>query len=286
MSQPASHVTLPPLRRLMRRAAHKLLPAGVVTGPGLRQLLGVEREAGHVVDHLGSLRVEYSLSSLIGQLLFIDHRFEDDEAAFISRRLAQWPAPVLFDIGANIGLHSLRVAQAAPTARIVAFEPGRETFGMLTRNIARNELQGRIDARPLAVAERAGRATFHFCADDAYSSLVPDGRRAVQQSYEVEVIGLDEWMLAAGVERPHFIKLDVEGAEAAAIAGARQTLQHWRPELLVEIYQGDRPAGFADSLIEQIIALGYEPFVLQNGEPVPFARHDDNHFNYFFRPRR
>jgi FkbM family methyltransferase len=286
MSQSAPQTSLSPFRRLMRRIARKLLPAGAVTAPGLRHLLGVERESGHVVDRLGALRVEYSLNSLIGQLVFIDHRFEDDEAAFICRRLAQWPAPVLFDIGANIGLHSLRVAQTLPTARIVAFEPGRDTFGMLTRNIARNGMQGRIDARPLAVAEHAGRATFHFCADDAYSSLVPDGRRAVQQSYEVEVIGLDEWMLAAGVERPHFIKLDVEGAEAAAIAGARQTLQHWRPELLVEIYQGDRPAGFATGLIDQIVGLGYEPFVLQEGEPVPFARHDDNHFNYFFRPRR
>ncbi len=277
---------LPPLRRLFRRAARKLLPARGLVAPGLRQVLGVESESGRLVDRVGSLRVEYALASIIGQQLFIAGGFEDGEAEFLGERLRQFPAPVLLDIGANIGLHSLRVARALPSVRIAAFEPGRETFAMLDRNVARNGLRGQIQVYPLAVAEQPGRAQFHFCSDDAYSSLVPDGRREVRQTYEVEVTSVDEWFPRSGLERVHFIKLDVEGGEPAVIAGARRTLREWRPELLVEIYQGDRPPGFAAGLIEQICGLGYEPFVLQAGrQPVPFARHDDEHFNYFFRAR-
>jgi FkbM family methyltransferase len=285
MTQNVPTNALPPWRRVLRRAARKLLPTGGLTAPGVRQVLGVESEDGRMVDRVDQLRVEFALSSIIGQQLFIAGGFEDGEAEFLRERLAQWPSPVLLDVGANIGLHSLRVARTMPTVRIAAFEPGRETFAMLDRNVARNGLRDRIQTYPLAVAAEAGRARFHFCTDDAYSSLVPDGRRAVQQTYEVEVISLDEWVPKSGLERIHFIKLDVEGGEPEVIAGARRTLQQWKPELLVEIYQGDRRPGFATGLIEQISGLGYEPFVLQAGRPVPFVRHDDDHFNYFFRPR-
>jgi FkbM family methyltransferase len=271
--------------RFLRRAARKLLPAGWLVAPGLRQVLGLRRGEPHPVDEIAGLQIEYSLTSLIGQQLYLNGSFEDDEAQFLGRRLTQWPSPGFLDLGANIGLHCLRVASEVPLARVVAFEPARETFALLERNIARNGLGARVAARPLAVGRESGRATFHYCRDDAYSSLVPDGRRPVDQSYEVDVVSLDDWLAGANFGHVHLIKLDVEGGEMAVIAGAPRILQEMRPELVVEIFQGTRPPGFADDLIGQICAYGYDPFVLKAGQPEPFARHDDEHFNYFFQPR-
>lgn len=281
---PAPQMEAGGLRRWLRRAARKLLPARWLIAPGLRPLLGLGRSHGHILDRIEQQAVEYSLDSTIGQLLYLHGEFERPEAEFICRRLQAMPGAVMIDAGANIGLHSIKAGRLAGVGRIYAFEPARETFAMLTRNIARNNLADKITACPLALGAGAGRAQFHFCADDAYSSLIPDGRRAVSAHYEVEVAGLDGWLATANVGRVGLIKIDVEGGEAGVISGAEEMLRRQRPELLIEIFQGNRISFSAEALVRRICALGYEAFVLRAGEPVAFVRHDDEHFNYFFRP--
>lgn len=278
----------PPLgawRRLLRRGARKVLPRTWLAAPGVGQVLGLGRSHGHVLDWAGGLNVEYSLDSLIGQLLYLHGGFEESEAHFLESRLRGRPGAVFMDIGANIGLHSLRAARLETIGAVFAFEPGRATFAMLERNIARNGLGGKIRPYPLAVGAASGRAEFHFCADDAYSSLKPDQRRPVQQTYEVTVTTVDQWVQGEALARLDLIKIDVEGSEAEVIAGARETLARYRPELMVEIYQGTREGFSAEGLVREICGLGYDAFVLVEGKPVPFARHDDTHFNYHFLPR-
>ena len=70
------------------------------------------------------------------------------------------------------------------------------------------------------------------------------------------------------------------------IAGAEAVLARYRPELVVEIIQGNRSNFSAVRLVEKICSLGYEAFMLVDGIPVPFERHDDAHINYHFVPRR
>ena len=280
-----SHRPLAPWRRLLRRGARKFFPRRWLIAPGLGEVLGLGRNEGHVLDWVDDLRVEYSLDSLIGQLLYLHGGFEESEAAFLEGRLRGRPGAVFMDLGANIGLHSLRAARLENVATVFAFEPGRATFAMLERNIARNDLGGKIRPHPLAVGAANGRAEFHFCADDAYSSLKPDQRRPVQQTYEVTVTTVDDWVRAQALPRLDLVKIDVEGSEAEVIAGARETLARYRPELMVEVYQGARENFSAEGLVHEICAMDYDAFVLVEGWPVTFARHDDAHFNYLFLPR-
>lgn len=273
-------------RRWLRRAARKSFPASWLTAGGMRTLLGINRSHGHILDRLDQhLVVEYSLDSLIGQQLYIHGQFEKAETEFICRRLQALPGMALLDVGANIGLHSLQASGFPRTNPIFAFEPARQTFAMLARNIARNNLADRIRALPLAVGAAAGRAQFHYCSDDAYSSLKPDGRRAVQESYEVEIVTLDAWLAQAGIGPVGFIKIDVEGGEAEVLAGARETLSRQRPELLIEIYQGNRPGFSAEAFVREICACGYEAHVLKAGRPEAYVRHDDEFYNYYFSPK-
>ncbi|HZQ48291.1 MAG TPA: FkbM family methyltransferase [Verrucomicrobiae bacterium] len=272
--------------RLLRRAARRLLPVHVLTKRGVSSLLGIGSSHGHVVDNVDGLQMEYSLDSLIGQLLFLRGEFEKSEAAFIKRRLQHVIDAVVIDVGANIGLHSLQAARLASVRQVFAFEPAHTTFAMLERNITRNGFAEKIHAYPLAVSKQPGRAEFHFCADDAYSSLTLDGRRPVQQTYEVAVVNLDGWSKEVALDRVDFVKIDVEGSELDVIQGAEQMLARHRPELMVEVFQGSRHHFSAVDLIERIRSLGYDAYVLIEGVPVPFERHDDRHFNYHFVPSR
>lgn len=276
---------LSPSRLLARRIARRILPTRSLLWPGVRSLVGLANDNGSLIDRVNGLAVEYSLDSVIGQLVFRHGYFEPGEIDFISNRLTNLrPGAVMCDIGANIGLHSLNYGRLSAVDQVLAFEPARSVFSMLRRNIDRNHLGAKIAAYEFALSDCTGEAKFHFCADDAYSSLVPDNRRPVHQTYTVQMTSLDAWLAANPQPRIDLIKIDVEGNEPAVIRGACTTLDRYRPELVVEIYEGSRPGFSALQLIEAIAEMGYEPFVLVDGAPTPFTRHNDINYNYYFRP--
>jgi len=66
------------------------------------------------------------------------------------------------------------------------------------------------------------------------------------------------------------------------IAGGRRTLQALRPDLFVEIYGGAGSNPDPERTVAAVCALGYRAFVLVDGEPVPYVRHSDDRYNYFF----
>ncbi|MEO1063273.1 MAG: FkbM family methyltransferase [Actinomycetota bacterium] len=77
-------------------------------------------------------------------------------------------AVTVVDVGANRGYFCVQVGLRYPSASIVAYEPEEENLSLLRTNLARNDLEGRVEVRELA--------------------LVPDDRRTVQ-FYEAEFPG-------------------------------------------------------------------------------------------------
>jgi FkbM family methyltransferase len=98
---------------------------------------------------------------------------------------------------------------------------------------------------------------------------------------DVEVRTVDSFVLP----RVDFIKVDVEGAEAAALRGACDTIERHRPALLVEIDRARHTRNSFDALLGWLAARGYTPHVLAGGR---IRRSDDpwadanTHFNFLF----
>lgn len=137
------------------------------------------------------------------------------------------PRAVFVDGGANIGFYSILAARrAGPDGRIVAFEMMPDTAAMLRQNIAVNGALT-IEVVERALSDQSGRKV---CAtvepgQNGQASIVKDscnGRKTI----EVETITLDEAL--AGYGPIDLIKLDLEGAEFAALKGAQSVLARTR----------------------------------------------------------
>ena len=124
----------------------------------------------------------------------------------------------LVDCGAEIGLFSaLMVARLPQIAHVTAIEPDPAVLEILESNVGRLPVPG--EARLSAVGDTAGRGRLAHPADapsDHAQFIVSDAKGTT------EIIRIDDLNLPR--DGTLLLKLDIEGAELAALDGARQTL--------------------------------------------------------------
>ncbi|MDR2111924.1 MAG: FkbM family methyltransferase [Candidatus Accumulibacter sp.] len=113
--------------------------------------------------------------------------------------------------------------------KVYAFEPNPEAQKYLLAN-AEKYGPDRIALVPFGVGASAGRAGMVTEAGNI------GGTRLVEAADGgVPVTSLDDWCRENAV-RPDFIKMDVEGAETAALRGARQIITEYKPRLAICLY--------------------------------------------------
>jgi FkbM family methyltransferase len=184
----------------------------------------LEKLAGMLTDETSQAWLEYTLRlRLTGDYANLpapglhDQYHPDD--------LPRWPEHLRFvDGGAYTGDTLLQLAGAGYTFdAIAAFEPDLANFGKLMRNSARF---GDPVCLPCGLAERAKRIGFitGMGGGSHIDNCAPE---------QITCVALDE---ALPGFRPNLIKLDVEGAEPDALAGAARTIARHRPALAVSLY--------------------------------------------------
>ncbi len=171
--------------------------------------------------------------------------------------------PVVLDIGANIGVHSLWFSSLVGAHGVVhAFEAQRIVFQMLMGNLAINSVEN-VHARQVAIGAAPGRLrlppvdyarNWNFggmglVEEGPHPQFAPGSveRARAERGESIDVITLDSLALA----RVDFIKIDVEGMERDVLAGARATIERDRPLMQVEWLardQGALPAYLLDDL--------------------------------------
>lgn len=278
-------LTVSGLQRKLRERLAPRFGAAIFDSIVMQAMLGFEKRGAVVLDKLDQARLEYDPRSVIGNKLFIFGQFEEKEIQFFSHLLRQFDSPVVLDIGANIGLHSIRWATSCPSLRAYAFEPSRQTFSMVRNNVDRTGHSARIEVIPQAVSDQVGVGQFFHCEDDAYSSLRDTRRKRIVDSYQVDITTIDAFVFGRGLAKVDLVKIDVEGFEREVLLGGVRTLRELRPHLFVEIFAGANSNPDPEGTVEFVQSLGYDAFVFKDGVRWPFVRHSDKFFNYYFRPK-
>lgn len=139
---------------------------------------------------------------------------------------------VVFDVGANIGgISTMLSRHVGPKGQIIAFEASPRTLTELHRNLSLTH-SCNVQVISAAVAERHGDWLPFYFGDAAVSdSLIALSGR--EPSAYVPTIALDAMCEATGLE-PTVVKMDIEGAEFAALRGFERTLARLLPALVLE----------------------------------------------------
>lgn len=139
--------------------------------------------------------------------------YESDHLAALESLVR--PGMVVYDIGANVGYYTLAFSRlVGDTGRVYSFEPEANNVRLLRRHLALNQVRN-VTLIQTAVSDVDGMVGF--------SGAQSTGKIASESSYQVPSISLDGF-ISSGNPPPSFIKMDIEGAESLALAGASRLL--------------------------------------------------------------
>lgn len=159
--------------------------------------------------------------------------FEKKETDYV-RRIVK-PGWVCVDVGACFGWYSILLSRAVgSTGQVHVFEPVRSNFECLADNVALNGATN-ILLNNVALGDQPGRLQLFLPAEGVSASFQPHSSTSKCTVLEADVITLDGYAQQAGLVQLDFLKADIEGAELLLLKGGRQTLQRFRPTLLLEI---------------------------------------------------
>jgi FkbM family methyltransferase len=131
----------------------------------------------------------------------------------------------ILDVGANIGQFSAAAHDAWPSARILAFEP-------LPLAAERLERRPELEVHRVALGDHDGSTVFYPHAYSLSSSTLPVLAELRTRPWakegepiDVPMRRLDTMLASEHLDGPVLLKLDVQGAETAVLAGAPETLR-------------------------------------------------------------
>ncbi len=198
-------------------------------------------------------------------LLFAEKVYEPQITRLLSYALG--PGMVFFDVGANLGYHTLLASKrVGVSGKVHSFEPAPLQFNHLKLNIEINRADN-VAANNCAVAESSGYREL-FMSDgwnQGAHSLSKTDRQ--EHTWRVPCVSIDDYTYKTGVKKIDVMKVDVEGAELFVFKGAERVLTSSPPPLLVfEAGEGFTKAfGYSTSDVKQTVEqFGYTLYRIED----------------------
>jgi FkbM family methyltransferase len=142
-------------------------------------------------------------------------------------------APVMLDVGANIGAVATMLAKRRPEGQLYCVEASPRAFNCLNETLRMNEV-GNCQTRNVAVGSETGTLSFSerdmLANSHAAVAGLDEGR-----TITVELQKINDIVAQLELTGLDFIKIDVEGMELEALQGARVTIGRFRPIIALEV---------------------------------------------------
>ena len=181
---------------------------------------------------------------------------------------------VVFDMGGCWGDTALYFAcRAGANGKVYSFEFVPDNIKLFNINRSMNpDVEKRIELVPYPVSDISGEVIY-------FKDLGPGSKMESNpfegQTGSVTTLSIDDFVERNNIKKVNFIKMDIEGAESKALAGAIKTIERFRPKLAIAIYHS------MDDFIKipkwiMDLNLGYEIYIghytIHAEESICFAK--------------
>ena len=181
------------------------------------------------------IKFQLDLRDSIDREIFFNGYYEENQIQFLIDSIKKYNIKHFIDVGANIGIYSLRIGKKFPQIKINSIEPHPSAFKRLRANIELNKLSDTIKTYNIALSDVTGPG-FLSSAFDTQS-----GGAKVEQTdhnrFNISKIKLEraEDIINLKNERVA-IKIDVEGFESRVLDGFGSLLSSNEIVLQIEIF--------------------------------------------------
>lgn len=145
-------------------------------------------------------------------------------------RMLTKPGDRFFDVGANFGYHTFMMSDlvGGEPGSVHLFEPNPPVFDCLSKSVLKNGSWRNCVVNQLALSDEAGKVTLSVADNlwagatirqDPWVDVVWTNLSKETQTFEVDMVRLDDYCTEHGIEALDLIKIDVEGHEDAVVRG-------------------------------------------------------------------
>jgi len=213
--------------------------------------------------------IELEIEDWIAQNIYLLGNYEKEELMFLEHHLK--PDDTFIDIGANIGIYTLLAAKLVEAnGTVISFEPFEKNHAQLLKNIALNGFKN-IRAEKKAIDSTSDWMTIFYDPKEANKGMASAYQTGLSEKEKVETISLDQYLNEKEINKVDWIKIDIEGGEYPALLGMKETLQKYKPQIIIELDpEIIAKTPYTNELISNfLIDLGYRKYFLNSiGQPV------------------
>jgi FkbM family methyltransferase len=181
------------------------------------------------------------------------------------------PESVVVQAGANFGYYAATIATALGTGcRIIALEPSPENYVRLLQHVQWNGLDRQIECCQVGVSDTEGVETLVRPTENSgHAHVVSSG-----PGTQVRMTTIDHVVREFACKRVDALLIDVEGYEDRALRGASETLAHFRPFVLVELWPPAmrRQGTTVEAAVDLLQKHGYQLYYARKRELLPVTQ--------------
>ncbi len=197
---------------------------------------------------------------------------------------------IVVEIGAHIGSLTMVYSKLAKT--VYAFEPTKESFDLLNKNISLNECKNVI-SKQVGVGDKIESTKIGWIGNNNSGATILEGGIVTNKVLDsakggstnnietkIDLINLDVLTL----DRLDYLKIDVEGYEEKVIKGGLNTIRKFKPIIVMECmddYSKQKPISKVnlESKYKSLLDLGYTYKILGKGNI-------DKNWDVLFKPKK
>jgi len=189
-----------------------------------------------VMNWINGLKLRIYPGNEVFRSLFVRGIYDPNLAVIVNALLPK--NGVLIDVGSNMGYCSLLASEVVgEDGKIIAIEPSERDFIRLLDNINLNNLKN-VSSYRLVISDREGDASI-LIASEERSALNTLGTEFAYKGVEklrsetVKSTTLDAFIEEERIEKIDVLKLDIEGSEYQALKGAKNSIEKFRPTIIL-----------------------------------------------------